>query len=248
MKGRAAFVGTGAQRLVQFRATHPLGAQLAALFMAEAQLVDDLVSDLRSVAAELRPPPTSVWIEGALVTGADRPGDSIVCYVLADPALLPEVIDGFAERVAAIERRFDVSIDMRGTTRSELTARIDVEAALMRDAILLAGVPPAALRPQAARPRPSAVRSHEDHNVRARPFAVAIATKFREDPDLVRLARQKVAEREKTASAGEQRELRDWSRILTMPASRLPQFLIEPGEGATRLRQTFPSLDLLTAS
>lgn len=244
--GAIVFIGTGAQRLVQFRTAHPLGAQLAALFQAEAQRVDDLVSSLRSIAAELRPAPTSVWIEGPLLIGSDRPGDAIACYVLADPAALSELMDHFVERVDALERRFDVSIDVRGTTRSELAARADSEAALMQDAILLAGVPPQALRPDTSRARASGLRSHEDHDVRARRLAVAIATKLKVDPGLIRLARQHVAERAKIASAGERRELQEWTRILAMPASRLQKFLVEPGERATRLRQTLPSLDLLT--
>jgi hypothetical protein len=59
--------------------------------------------------------------------------------------------------------------------------------------------------------------------------------------------RQHVANRAKKASAQERRELLEWDRILaTMSPSRLRRFLVEPGERATRLRQTLPALDLLT--
>lgn len=245
--GIVAFVGAGDQRHVRLRTTHPLAPSLRALFRAEARRLEDLLAALRDVVRTLQPAPTAVWIEGPVLSHEDRPGDPLVCFVLADPASLPALTDELSAKVIPVERAADVTIELRGTTRSELLARTEEEAARLRDAILLAGIPPAAVRPDTARSQARILRSHEEHDVRARRLALAIATKLRRDPGLIRAAREQLRRRERIASAREQRELREWKRILmTMSPSRLQQFLTEPSERATRLRQTLPLLDVLS--
>lgn len=245
--GIVGFVGAGAQRQVRLRKAHPLAKPLTAVFRAEAKRVEDLISALRNVARELKPSPTAVWIEGAVLTATDRPGDPLVCYVLADPALLPVLTDSLSEQVAALERHADVTIEIRGTTRSEVLSRSETAVAQLQDAILLAGIPPRALRPDATLKQRRNIRSHEDHDARARRLAVAIAEKLKRDPGLVRAARRHLIQREQTASPHEQRELREWARILaTMSPSRLQRFLKDSSERATRLRQTLPLLDVLS--
>ena len=61
-------------------------------------------------------------------------------------------------------------------------------------------------------------------------------------------ARAFITSRLTKAAPGEQRELREWDRILrTMSTARLRRFLVDPGERATRLRQTLPFVGALTA-
>lgn len=250
LAGIIEFVGAGAHRLVQLRSAHPLSTVLTKLFRAEAQRVDDLISALRIAAGKLRPLPASVWIEGFELPRPDRPGETLVCYVLAEAAALPKLIDVFSKTVGETERRFDVSIEIRGTTRSELTARPSSDTALLQDSLLLAGATPLGLRPSPTRALSTSpsrkAKSHSDIDARTLQLSAGIAAKLKKDPSLVRQARRYIAERVKVASAGEQRELHEWARILTMPASRLQRFLVEPSERATRLRQTLPFLDLLT--
>jgi hypothetical protein len=245
--GIVAFVGTGAQRQTRLRTAHPLASPLRALFRAEARRVDDLLTALREVARTLEPAPTSVWIEGPVLAGEDRPGDPVICRVLADPAALPGLVDELSERVVPIERAADVTIEVRGTTRSELLARSNGEAFSLRNVILLAGIPPEALRPDMARSRSHVIRSHAEHDARARRLALAIALKLKRDPDLLYTAREQIQKRSRAASPRERRELLEWTRILqTMPPGRLQRFLTEPGERATRLRQTLPVIGILT--
>lgn len=250
LSGIIEFVGAGAHRLVQIRSAHSLSAVLTKLFRSEAQRVEDLIFAMRTAAGELRPLPMSIWLEAPELLRADRPGDALVCYVLADAAALPKLIDAFSKMIGEVERRFDVSIEIRGTTRSELATRPGSDTALLQDSLLLAGAPPLGLRPSTTR-APSTLpsrkaKSHPDIDARTRQLSTAIAAKLKKDPSLVRQARHHIAERVKVASAGEQRELQEWARILAMPVSRLQRFLAEPSERATRLRQTLPFLDLLT--
>src|SRR5262245_5376560 len=85
--------------------------------------------------------------------------------------------------------------------------------------------------------------------MRARRLAAAIAERLEMDPTLVPRARRFIADRLTRAAPGEQRPLREWDRILqTMSTARLRRFLVDPGERATRLRQTLPFVDALTAN
>src|SRR5262249_46541609 len=78
------------------------------------------------------------------------------------------------------------------------------------------------------------------------PFGVTL------DQGLTRLlvrARSAAPRRRSPHSPGEQRELREWDRILrTMSTARLRRFLVDRGERATRLRQTLPFVGALTAA
>jgi len=209
--------------------------------------MEDLLTALREAARTLKPAPTSVWVEGPVLSRVDRSDDPLICCVLSNPAVLAELTDRLSERMIPIERDADVTIEVRGMTRSDLLARSKAETASLRDAILLAGIPPESFRPDAVRSRARVIRSHEDHDVRARRLALAIALKLKRDPDLLHAAREQLRTRRRAASPSEQRELLEWTRILaTMPPSRLQRFLAEPSERATRLRQTLPLLDILS--
>jgi hypothetical protein len=246
--GIVEFLGAGAQRQVNFRKVHPLGNAIGKLFRAEGERVNALISTLRRVVDSMKPSPMAAWVEGLQRAGKDRPEDAISCYVVADPKSLPLVVDQLTHKLGVIERKFGVHIEVHGLTRSELASRPDEQVKELQDAILLGGAPPSALLPQAAKSRSgSSFESHEEHDVRARRLAMAIAAKLKWDPGLTRIARQHIARREKKASPQERRELQEWARILaTMSPGRLQRFLVEPSERATRLRQTLPALGLLT--
>ncbi len=238
------FVGAGARRLARFRAKHPLARALRALFRTEEQRLGSLAAALRGTLKELSLRPLAAWLEEAV----DPSSDTMRLYVVSDPQSLTGIVDTVNDGVTTIERSFGVHLDISGLTRSELEARPKAELERLRDAILLAGVPPTAL---ASEERTKSVdvrlRSHEDHDVRARRLAVAIAAKLKSDPGLVRVAKRQVRTRIKVASSREQRELKEWVRILdTMSNARLQRFLLEDSERAIRLRQSLPGLGLLT--
>lgn len=241
------FTGAGAQRHARFRTRHPLSRALAGLFTAEVERVESLITALREAFTEMSPRPTAAWLEG--LESTERGDEALRVFVLADPKVLASMTDRLGERVAAIERAFDVQLDIRGVSRSELESRPN-DAEEMARAILLDGVPPTALLPDRSRASaPRSLRSHDDHDARARRLAVAIAAKLKRDPGLVQIARQHLAQREKKAAPQERRELKEWSRVLsTMSPGRLQRFLVEHSERATRLRQTLPTLGMLTTA
>lgn len=246
--GIVEFLGAGSGRQVAYRRAHPLAGAIASLFRAEADRVDSLVAELRRVFDSVQPPPASAWLEGTMLKGTDRPDDAITCVIVGDPSSLPRVIDSLSRPLAKIERKLEVHIEVQGIARSELATRARAGEAL-DDVILLAGAPPAALVPSTRPASRVSSRSHAHHDDAARRLAAAVAEKLAREPGLVALAKRRLARRLAAASPQERRELLEWDRILeAMSPSRLRRFLVEPGERATRLRQTLPLVDLLTAA
>jgi hypothetical protein len=244
--GIVEFLGAGAQRQVRYRKEHPLASPIAALFRQESDRVHVLSKMLGDAVATIKPAPTSAWLEGDVLVGRDRIGETITCVLLGDPGALPQQVDALSRVLSKVERKLDVHIEVRGITRSELASRTPSQQKQLADAILLHGVPPAALLPLTKRSR-AAFTSHADHDVGARRLGIAIAEKLKRDPGLIPRAIRRVRQRMRTASPQEGRELEEWLRALMMKSpSRLRQLLEEPTERATRLRQTLPMLDLLT--
>ena len=151
-------------------------------------------------------------------------------------------------RLAEVERAYDVHVEVKGLTRSELETLYRTQGSTLSEVILLDGVPPVALLeaswPRATRPT---LTSHDEHDARSRRLALAIATKIKRDPGLIGLAEDRIKRRADKASPGERRELTEWMRVLsTMSSARLRRFLLEDSERAIRLRQSLPALNLLS--
>ena len=97
----------------------------------------------------------------------------------------------------------------------------------------------------------TAGRTTSDHialDQRAQAMASAIADRIQQDPSLVERARKFIRRQLARASAGERKELEEWSTILeSMTGPRLQRFLVEKSERANRLRQTLPFVDVLSS-
>jgi len=241
-------VGRGRQRRVRLSTNHPLAIAIRGLFVAEHQRVEAVFSGIRSAAEELSTPPVSVWIEGAVATGKDSPGDAVHVGILTDSRELRHMLSELRAKVLELEQMQDVTIELRGYTEADFLAMDPAEQARLEDGLDILGPSPSSLFPRADTPSPvrlaSAGRSHDE---RLRMLAELIAEKLNFDPTLVHRARAFISLRIKKASEGEGKELREWDQILrTMSASRLRRFLVDRGERATRLRRTLPFLDALT--
>jgi DNA-binding transcriptional ArsR family regulator len=237
--GIVTFVGAGAQRQIALRTQHPLARPIVELFRAEARRLRDMLAALGDVAKGLKPRAIGVWVEGL----SDPFSDIVACWILGDPKTLPQLTDAFSQQLGPIEREYDVHIEVHGTTRSELAERVPPEDGdVLDDAVVLAGVIPRHVKAVDE----DRAKAHDEHDARARRLGIAVAAKLKRDPGLVRAARNQIANRSNDASPGEQRELREWERILAMSPARLQRLLTDPGERATRLRQTLPALGILS--
>lgn len=239
------FAGAGSTRQVKLRKAHPLAAPIVALFRAEAQRIESLVGELRTTFAKVSKVVTSAWLKDQQYQTESGDPDMMTCYIVADPRSLPHVVDRIEEHLTKIERAFQVHIEVVPLARSEVSSRVRSES--LDDVFLLAGVPPRALVKQATQRTIRNQIMHGDHDTRARLFAQAIAAKLRHDPSIVRRMRANIVARSKKASEQEQRELKEWLRIVsTMSPAKLQRFLVDDSERAVRLRQSLPALGLLT--
>lgn len=91
------------------------------------------------------------------------------------------------------------------------------------------------------------MKSHAVIDARSLAFGQAIADRLRQNPDLVNRARATIA-RWLTSSSSPQVEstLAEWSAILAGPLSGVLAVLTDPGERATRLRQSNPFAGVLS--
>ena len=244
--GVAEFIGTGSRKLVQLRAAYPLASNLKELFRAEARQFDVLIGSLRKLISGMPDGPISAWIDNG---GEDRDdAETLKLYIAARPEELNRSTEYLNERLADIERKHDVHIAVHGFMPSELETLPSARLASLEGAILLGGVPPAALLERSrSKAKRSTITSHDEHDARSRRLAVAVAAKIRRDPGLIAIAEELVRRRRDEASPRERRELAEWIRILsTMSPARLRRFLLEGSERAIRLRQTLPALNFLS--
>lgn len=246
-------VGVGSRRPVQLRRTHPLASALEALFHAESARFDTVVERLTDAAGRAEPLPRAAWLQGAVIEQRDELEDPLVVGVLCRAHDLDKTVASLESALGDLELEMDVTIEVRGRTEADLLAGTNKELTAIGQALPLLGPPPlaiinAASKSGARTARPRRPFSHAELDARARDFAAAIARRLQTDPSLVARARTHIADRLPRASAGERRELREWDRILrTMSLPRLRRFLLDTGERATRLRQTFPFTGILTA-
>ena len=244
--------GGGTASRVSFRVGHPLAESLVALFRAEEVRFETIIDSLRAAVEGLSPAPTAAWIQSPVATGRDLPGDAIVVAFLADAASVDDAAIQLERALENLERSMDVTIEIRGLTRADLAVMTEAQRQQMIDAMSLAGPAPSVFAGMSMQPQSTdRIRGqrHSDPDARGLAFGSAIAAAIKEDPTLIERARAWIETRVKKASVGERRELEEWQRLLrTTSPVRLRRVLTDPGERATRLRQTLPFLDALSAA
>lgn len=242
-------VGAGARQQVVLEEVHPLAPSIRGLFKAESERVERLLEGLRNVAKGLSEDVDSAWIQGPFATGEDRHGDPLRIAVLTRTSATARLSKALRQAVSTIEKSEDVTIDTEIYTRPDLVTLRPEEAKALSDVVPLFGPPPAVFT-EAGR-EASAVRNlvvHSDRDFEHRLLAKEIALRLRREPARRRRALEYIAKRLKDASPQEKHELEEWQAILESSSNaRLERFLLDPGERATRLRQTLPFIDMLSA-
>lgn len=241
-------VGGGSRSFVRLRPDHPLALPLRRLFAAESARLESITGSIARIAHALNPIPRSIWMQGPVADSADTANEPLTVGVLAGDKDLEPVLETFREQVAKLEKKQDVTIDVRGFSPADLATLSAHERKDITGAIPVWGPHPSAFFPGQAQKadRPSK-RTHKLADAGALALGRRILQKLEEDPSLIERARKRVLSRMKTASAAEQKELKEWDRVLrTRSPTLLRQLLTDPGQRGTRLRQTMPFLDALT--
>lgn len=245
---------------------HPLAAAIDALFVAEARRAAAVIEGLTHATRALTPPPISAWIEGPVAEGVDRPSDAIQYRIVEHASSLANTVAELRRRLNALENDLDVTVELSGLTPTDVETRLQHEPT-WKESLLRArstdGLPPTVFvaRAQkyglatdatfgdstAAAKSQRRIRSHADHDAHALELANAVVARMAHDPTLIPRAQNFVAHRLATASPNERHELEEWAALLrTGSPQRLRHILLDPGERATRLRQTWPFAGLLT--
>ena len=237
-------VGTGTRQQVQLRRGHPLAVAIDELFAAERTRVERVLGALRAAVRSVEAIQAS-WLTGAEDPSVDRGEGPLTVGVLARAGKVDAAVDQLRADLQDLMKREDLALEVEGWTMADLEAMGAGARARIDSAIPLAGaVPPAAMPGTPSRRQP---RTHAaaDADLRRRGERAAEAIAHR--PELVDRAREEVARRLASAPPAEARTLQEWQQILDgLSRRRLQHFLADPGERATRLRQSMP-LALLQA-
>lgn len=231
--------GTGSHQQVQLRRTHPLVPALHSLFDAERARVDRVLDGLKKSAKGVRQA-ESVWLEGPFAEGVDDGHSTMVIGVLARSGEVDALVDALRSELSNLMRREDVAIEVRGWTRADLDATGAERVRALETSIPLLGAPP---RPDAGDNTltPDRRRSHAEVDANLLQRARRVAQALKQRPELITRARAEIEKRLATARPQEARTLREWQQQLEgLSPQRLRAWLVNPGEQATRLRQSMP--------
>jgi len=231
--GVVVVVGAGRRHQFALKTGDALVGALRRLFTAEAARYDLLVDRLGRAVQEVAPPPRSAWIE----EGEQQPHMPLRIGMLGPARSLEESVWALRKTVLAIEREFDLAIEVTGY------AAADLPHGPPEDVTGLLGVPPL---PETRKTRPP-IRSHGDLDKRSLAWARVLADMIREDPSLVTRAKRHVTRTLAGGAGMAERDLEEWRDLLeSYSRSRLLQFLIASTPRARRLRQSSPFLAILT--
>jgi hypothetical protein len=245
--GLADVLGASSKQ-VRYRREHPLSSELASLFRAEVDTWRDLVDQLRTAFEDVEAAPISVWIVTPEPEGPGEIAGQLVVCILANAGDVNAIRQSAEPAIAKLEAAQDLMIELRPLTRPDLRAlSLSDRDRLVRGTPVFGPDPSVFLEdtrsPKDRRKRPT--YTHAKHDVRSLALGAAIAEAIMRDPGLIERAHTLVTKRLKRASASERHELREWERVLRASPLKLRRLLVDPGERATRLRQTLPFLDAL---
>lgn len=234
------YIGSGNRQQVSFRQEHPLASAIVELFDAEADRYRNLVKEIKSSVAELKPLPRAAWIQGPVAERVDEYGDPLIIGVLAGAKEVDQLAETLRDRLLNVEKDYDVTIEVRPYTEADLVAVSQRE----RQTLPLLGPDPEALLSDREGRGDSRLQRHEDHDARALERAERLAELLVREPGLRDRALRWLEEARETE--GDDRELREWERILESTSiPRLRHLLTSDTDRAIRLRQSVPFWSIL---
>ena len=224
-------IGEGRSLHFGLRDRDPVLQALSALFGIERTRFDALLAAIRATFEPLSEVRVA-WISDL----PQRVGEPLHLYLFTDAVSLPTLSTSIRQRIVAVEKEFDLTIEVHVLTPAEAPA-VD-----WRRATLVAGLPPVERSDVPSRPS-----THADRDRRALRLSEAIAALMDKDssltPRAVRHLERILLEEHGAAS----HDLREWLDILTSYSpERLKQFVVADTPRANRLRQSSPLFAVLT--
>jgi len=205
-------------------------SHLTQLFEQERRQYEDLATGLREAVA--MPEVKCAWLKDS----ADVDQRVLEIDAVVETKALGWIGSELRTRVTAVEKRFDVMVEVSTWTRADAPE-------MPADATLIWGAPEAAGGDQ-----PPGARTHAESSERSWKMARAIAEMMKSDPSLARRAlhytNMLVREGQGTADA----DLGEWRQLLeTYSTDRVRELLVSRSSRADRLRRSSPFFAVLTA-
>jgi predicted transcriptional regulator len=206
------------------------------------QIMDEFAQAGASHGGDIK----AAWIEGPVAERTDRTGDVLVFGVLAAQSDDGQLLLRLRDRMNMIQRKWDIAVELRLVREADLESMTTAERAALDRVQPVWGPPPRhfvepIVTAVASQPGP---RTHAGRDAALHDRARQIADKISRDQSIITRAIEWIDRRLQLVSPGERLELTEWKDILTtMSAARVRRFLVQPGERATRLRQSMPFVE-----
>ncbi len=241
-------VGSGPRQQVKLEAMHPLAGALEVLFRGEQDRGERILEKIRTALQSFAVDIDAAWLQGPFAAYQDTLEDPIDIGILTKSTVLQLVHSELRELLSAIEEQEEVTIELRGFTRPDLEAVTDEEAAELLLAKSIWGLPPSVYLPAGTKTDPLRnIVMHASRDMEHALLAKEVSVQLLRNPEKRRKAILWLESRLQSASPRERPDLKELLRILAKASpTRLTRFLNDPGERATRLRQSLPFADLFT--
>jgi predicted nucleotidyltransferase len=233
------YVGSGKQ--VELRKEYPLYDILVQTITSEQKYFSQLIKDLKKVIEDLKLKPKSAWIYGSVASGNEEYGDPIKIALLGDLKSVDAMASDLRQSIfsSKIEKRFDVTIEVKGVTQAE------VDSLRAKDKILLWGTDPSYFLNY--NDNESGERTHQEIDRQSLQDADIWVELLKNHPEIIDRTKSYLEEKISSNTSGVSNELNEWYRLLESTSmQRLKKFMQSDSERSTRLRQSLPFWPVLT--
>lgn len=221
-------IGGGRGQQFALRDPEPVVRHLKALFRAESDRYQALVTSIRQMLQGL-PEIQTAWIDSP----PTRAGQPLHIGFLSDARSLTYLVEEIRRRVAPVEEEFDLTIESHAFSKADRP-----EVSWDTTELLIGHIESA----------PSGSGDHRDRDRRALHYSVAIAGLLDRDASLAKRARKHLEALLENDQGSASHDLHEWYSILSRYSHhRLREFLISDTPRAQRLRQSSPFFAVLTA-
>jgi predicted transcriptional regulator len=227
-------VGGGRKHQYEIRCSDRLMQVTLALFQAEKDRYEQLLTTIKKEINTLTPHPHAVWIQ----VFPKEIGEPLTLGLLHETRHLANCVRQLRTKLNSVESDFDLTIELEGYTKADIfDLKID-------DFTALYGVMPSPDNP--TRQQTTNPLTHRVKDRRLHELSCKLAKAIEQDTSLLRRAKEHIDRLLKEDQGMATRDLREWRDILEMYSiQRLSGFLTSSSERANRLRQSNPFFAIL---
>jgi len=229
-------VGGGRKHQYEIRCSDRLMQTTLALFRAEKDRYEHLLTKIKREIKNLVPPAHAAWIQ----TFPKETGEPITLGLLHETRQLTKYVRQLRTKLNQVENDFNLTIELEGYTKA------DISELKLHDTTPLYGVMPSLERSdhrQIKRPL-----THEEKDRRLLALSRKLAKAIEQDTSLLRRAKDHIKRLLNEEQGTANRDLAEWRDILDMYSTqRLSRFITSASQRANRLRQSNPFFAILNS-